>query len=189
MSDQRITAKQTADLLGFTTTNLKHYASLLEQQGLAIYRNTRNHREYSEQDVKLLRAMQTLNRDKSMLLEDAASLVMSSDTDIDAILAPKSTEIIATIDANMSVVPHDSGDSERLLSLISTLQTELQARDALHIEFVASIDDKLSAQADIMNEQAKVTAQLLEQNEALLAKVEALEKESKRSLWSRLFGK
>ena len=186
MDDQRLTAKQTADILGFTTTNLKHYALLLEQNGHTLYRNSRNHREYTEYDVKLLRAMQTLNREKSMLLEDAASLVMSSDTDIDAILAPKMTEIVATIDANMSVVPHESVDSERLLSLILSLQSEIQDRDALHTQLLAAIDDKLNVQRDI-------NVQLMQQNEALLAKLEALERkqdeESKRSIWSKMFGK
>lgn len=185
MSD-RLTAKQTAELLGFTTTNLKHYASLLEGQGLSIYRNTRNHREYSQQDVKLLHAMQTLNRDKSMLLEDAASLVMSSDTDIDSILAPKMTPVIATIDSNMSVVPHDNVDSERLLSLVSSLQSEIQARDALHTEFMAAINEQLE-------EQQAINERLLAQNEQLLAKFEELERkqesDNRKSLWSRLFGK
>lgn len=185
MSD-RLTAKQTAELLGFTTTNLKHYASLLEGQGLSIYRNTRNHREYSQQDVKLLHAMQTLNRDKSMLLEDAASLVMSSDTDIDSILAPKMTPVVATIDSNMSVVPHDNVDSERLLSLISSLQSEIQARDALHIELAASIDDKLA-------EQTTMIEQLLEQNNSLHARLEAMERkqesDNRKSFWGKLFGK
>lgn len=185
MSD-RLTAKQTAELLGFTTTNLKHYASLLEGQGLSIYRNTRNHREYSQQDVKLLHAMQTLNRDKSMLLEDAASLVMSSDTDIDSILAPKMTPVVATIDSNMSVVPHDNVDSERLLSLFSSLQAELESRDKLHLEFVASINDQLA-------EQQAINERLLAQNEQLLAKFEEMERkqesDNRKSLWAKLFGK
>lgn len=107
MNNDRIPAKQVANMLGFTTTNLKHYASLLEMNGLKIFRNTRNHREYSEQDVKLLRAMQILNRDKSMLLEDSSSFVMSSDTDVDAILAPKMAPIIAVSDASESVVSQD----------------------------------------------------------------------------------
>ena len=182
----RMTAKQTADILGFTTTNLKHYASLLEQNGHAFYRNTRNHREYTENDVKLLRAMQMLNREKPMLLEDTASLVMSSDTDIDAILALKMASVVTINDANTSVVPHNSVDSERLLSLISTLQSEMQDRDALHTQLLAAIDDKLSVQRDI-------NAQLMEQNELLLAKLEALERkyedERKRSVWSKMFGK
>lgn len=184
MNEQRLTAKQTADMLGFTTTNLKHYAALLEGQGLEIYRNTRNHREYSQQDVKLLHAMQILNRDKSMLLEEAASFVMSSDTDIDAILAPKMAPVVATIDANTSVVTQATEDNERLMSLVATLQSEMQARDALHIEFMASIDDKMS-------EQQAINERLLAQNEALLAKLEAMERkqneESKRSIWSKLF--
>lgn len=112
---ERNNAKQVADMLGFTTTNLKYYASLLEQNGLEIYRNTRNHREYTQQDVKILRAMQYLNREKSMPLEDAASFVMSSDTDIDDILAQKMAPAIAKNDANISVLKQESDNDFRLL--------------------------------------------------------------------------
>ena len=186
MSNQRLTAKQTAELLDFSITNLKHYAILLEQNGLSIYRNTRNHREYSQHDVKLLRAIQILNRDKSMLLEDAASLVMSSDTDIDAILASKMTGIVATNDANISVVPQDSVDNERLLLLVTTLQSEIQERDSVQTKFMAAIDDKLI-------EQQAINVRLLKQNDELLERLEALERkqdeQNKRSLWSRLFSK
>ena len=49
--ETRLTAKETAEALQFTTTNLKHYAALLEQNGHAFFRNTRNHREYSRHDV------------------------------------------------------------------------------------------------------------------------------------------
>lgn len=184
--DIRKTAKQVADILGFTTTNLKHYASLLEQNGHTLHRNTRNHREYTAHDIKLLRAMQTLNREKSMLLEDAASLVVSSDTDIDAILAPKMTEVAATIDANTIEVPQVSVDSEQLLSLVLALQSELYERDAIHTELLATIDDKLRVQCDVNN-------QLMAQNEALHAKLDALERKyeenSHRSVWAKLFGK
>lgn len=119
---ERISAKELAEILGFTTTNLKHYASLLEQNGLEVYRNTRNHREYTQQDVKILRTMQYLNREKSMPLEEAASFVMSSDTDIDAILAQKSTQMVATNDANISVLKQESDNTSRLLEQKAMLE-------------------------------------------------------------------
>lgn len=119
---ERISAKELAEILGFTTTNLKHYASLLEQNGLEVYRNTRNHREYTQQDVKILRTMQYLNREKSMPLDEAASFVMSSDTDIDAILAQESTQMVATNDANISVLKQESDNTSRLLEQKSMLE-------------------------------------------------------------------
>lgn len=191
MSNDRMPAKQVAEMLGFTTTNLKHYASLLELNGLKIFRNTRNHREYSEHDVKLLRAMQILNRDKSLLLEDAASLVTANDTDIDAILAPKMTPVAATIDAPISVVPQGGGNAERVLAHLSALMAdnkalreELHARDRIAIDFQSDINDKMEKQAKIIAEQSATI-------EAIRSELERIRKvaEEKPSVWARLFGR
>lgn len=188
-NDRRLTAKEVAEILGFTTTNLKHYASLLEFNGLELFRNSRNHREYSEQDVKILRAMQRLNRDKSTPLDEAASFVMSLDTDIDAILAQGLSPVVATNDANNSVVAHDSGNAERVLSEVlalltqrkadyDTLRAELEARDKLMID----MQSEVAAQ---MKEQAATIETLRQQ----LEEMERKQAEDKRSLWSRIFGK
>lgn len=190
-NDRRLTAKEVADILGFTTTNLKHYAGLLEQNGLKLYRNSRNHREYTQTDVNILRTMQYLNREKSMSLEDAASAVTASDADIDAILAPKISPVIATNDASISVVPQDAGSAERVLAHLSalmadnkSLREELHSRDKLMLDFQSDISDKMAEQAKIIEEQSAAI-------EAMRAELESIRKvaEEKPSVWSRLFGR
>lgn len=188
--NDRLTAKEVANILGFTTTNLKHYAALLEQNGLQLYRNTRNHREYSQTNVNILRAMQHLNREKSMPLEEAASFVMSSDIDINAILAPKISQIAATTDANIPVVQQDSDNVERVvaqaMAVIDALRGELHDRDKLMIEFQSTIDEKLEKQTKQIAEQSETISKLSEQ----IAKMERKQQEkSEPSLWSRIFGR
>lgn len=187
-NDRRLTAKEVAEILGFTTTNLKHYAGLLEQNGLELFRNTRNHREYAQQDVKLLRAMQRLNRDKSIPLDEAASFVMSSDTDIDAILAQGTPQVVATNEANTSVVTHDSGNAERVLAEVLALLTQRQA------DYTA-LEEQLAARDKLMLEmQSEVSTQLQEQAatiDGLRGEIEELRKLADKptpSLWVRLFG-
>ncbi|MEY9980610.1 MerR family transcriptional regulator [Lysinibacillus sp. RC79] len=189
--NDRLAAKEVANILGFTTTNLKHYAALLEQNGLQLYRNTRNHREYSQTDVNILRAMQHLNREKSMPLEEAASFVMSSDIDISAILAPRIAQVVATTDANIPVVQQDSDNAERVLAHLSalmadnkSLREELHVRDKLALDFQSDISDK-------MEQQAKVIAGQSATIESIRAELESIRKvaEEKPSVWSRLFGR
>lgn len=163
---ERISAKQVAHTLGFTITNLKHYANLLEQNGLEIYRNTRNHREYTQQDVKILRAMQYLNREKSMSLDEAASFVMSSDTDIDAILASKMTPIIVKDDAKIRELVQESDHTLRVLAQLSSLLTEqknifgeIQARDIKQNEFMTEIKQTFKEMAVTQIEQQVNTFQ------------------------------
>ena len=186
MSNQLMSPKQASDFLNVTTSALKKYALLLEANGYAVSRNELNYRMYSGQDIAMIRAMLILNRLKSVQLEDAASIVTSSDTDIQQIL-----EMDGAHDGtNNDVLPVTQSQitdvSAHLTGLISSLQSEIQDRDALHTQLLAAIDDKLSVQRDI-------NTQLMEQNELLLAKLEALEhkyeEERKRSVWSKMFGK
>ncbi|MDN4495623.1 MerR family transcriptional regulator [Ureibacillus aquaedulcis] len=189
---ERISAKIVAEMLGFTTTNLKHYAALLEQNGLEIYRNSRNHREYTQDDVKILKAMQYLNREKSMSLDDAAIKVTSSDFDSDALLSQQLPQIVAQNDANISVVKQESDSALRILAELSTLlaeqkaiREELIARDKLQIEFMSTIDGKLAQQAEAMKEQAATI-------EAINMELETLRKQQEEkptSFWGRLFGR
>lgn len=188
---ERISAKIVAEMLGFTTTNLKHYAVLLEQNGLEIYRNSRNHREYTQDDVKILKAMQHLNREKSMSLDDVAIKVTSSDFDPDTLLSQQLPQIVAQNDANISVVKQESDNALHILAELSTLlaeqkaiREELLARDKLQIEFMSTIDGKLAQQVEAMKEQ---TATI----EAINMELETLRKqqvEKPTSLWARLFG-
>ncbi|MDN4495621.1 MerR family transcriptional regulator [Ureibacillus aquaedulcis] len=62
-------------------------------------RNSRNHREYTQHDLKILKAMQYLNREKSMSLEDSASKVSASDFDPNALLSQQLPQIAAQDDA------------------------------------------------------------------------------------------
>ena len=177
----RLTAKETAEKLSFTTTNLKHYASLLEQNGHKIFRNTRNHREYSLHDVDLLTAMKILNRDKSMLLEEAASLVMSEDTDLQAILQLSKERI----DANIRVVAQEVDANMPELSAINVFLNEMNLREQEQLQLLKSINDQLLTQTEenkmLREELANIKMELqtikqLKLEEDVMQKREFLEK-------------
>lgn len=188
---ERISAKIVSEMLGFTTTNLKHYAALLEQNGLEIHRNSRNHREYTQNDVKILKAMQYLNREKSMSLDNAAIKVTASDFDPDILLSQQLPQIVDQNDANISIVKQESDNALRILSELSILLEEQKAireeilvRDKLQVEFMSTIDNKLAQQAETMKEQAAKI-------EAINMELETLRKqqmEKSTSFWARLFG-
>lgn len=154
---ERMQAKEVSFLLGFTTTNLKNYANLLEENGLIIHRNAKNHREYTNQDINLIKAMIYLNKKKSMLLEDAASFVMSAD--ITNILSQQQE-----LDTRKFAQANDN--STDVLSILSNLLQEqkqlridMLERDAKHLQFIKIITERLN-----------------EQNEALLALQEDIKK-------------
>lgn len=190
MIDQLMSPKQAADFLSVKANALKKYALLLEKNGYSVSRNELNYRMYSGQDIAMIRAMLILNRLKSVQLEDAASIVTSSDTNIANILAMDDTHSDVHNDGQTDVLPVTQSQvptvPTHVTELITSLQLELQARDALHNEFMAAIDDKLA-------EQTTMIQQLSEQNESLLAKLEEMERrqesDNRKSLWAKLFGK
>ena len=154
---ERMQAKEVSILLGFTTTNLKNYANLLEENGLIIHRNAKNHREYTEHDIKMIRAMIYLNKEKSMLLEDAASLVMSADiTDILSQQQELDTRELAQANDNSTDV---LSILSNLLQEQKQLRIDMLERDAKHLQFIKIITERLN-----------------EQNEALLALQEDIKK-------------
>lgn len=181
----RLSAKETAEKLSFTTTNLKHYASLLEQNGHTIFRNTRNHREYSQDDVDLLLAMKILNRDKSMLLEDASSLVTSSDTDIQSIIQKNSERIVA----NIREVAQDSEDDIREVTVIDAFWSQISERDKKYLQLLKAIDEKLTEQ---MNENKQLKEEIIlirnELEELKTPKIEEIAS-NKISIWQKIFSR
>lgn len=186
MSEQAMSPKQAADFLNVGANALKKYALMLEHNGYKVSRNEMNHRIYSPADIAIIRAMLILNRIKGVQLDEAASKVTSSDVDIALILSydepnPNAHNAVSTVTES-----HVPAVAAQVAEYITELQEEIRARDTLHMQFVASIDDKLL-------EQAKVNAQLLEQNDALLARLEEIERkqasDNSKSIWSRLFGK
>ena len=147
---ERMQAKEVSNMLGFTTTNLKNYANLLEENGLVIHRNAKNHREYTDHDIKMIRAMIYLNKEKSMLLEDAASLVMSADiTDILSQQQELDTRELAQANDNSTDV---LSILSNLLQEQKQLRIDMLERDTKHLQFIKVITERLN-----------------EQNEALLA--------------------
>ena len=186
MSDQLMSPKQAADFLNVGANALKKYALMLEHNGYKVSRNEMNHRIYSPADVAIIRAMLILNRIKGVQLDVAASKVAASDADIELILSYGDTRPVEHTAVSTVTQSQITDVSLQLTELITSLQSELQSRDALHIELAASIDDKLS-------EQTTMIEQLLEQNNSLHARLEAMERkqesDNRKSFWYKLFGK
>lgn len=190
---ERLSASDTATLLGLKTPNLKHYAELLEQNGLDIYRDAKKHRFYTRENIKILKAMIYLNREKSMLLDDAASFVMSSDTDIDHLLAESKRdneerrEIAQSIENNL-------GTLEVLLSILNeqkAMREDFTKREQSQYEAMKAVEIATLQQNETIKEVLETVKQQTATVEGLKSELEAAKKEKelqKKSLFSRLFG-
>ena len=64
-----------AEQLGISKASLQHYMTILEDHGYKVRRNSRMHRQFSEEDFVLLRAFLTLNKERGYKLKEAAQMV------------------------------------------------------------------------------------------------------------------
>lgn len=193
---ERLSASDTATLLGLKTPNLKHYAELLEQNGLNIYRDAKKHRFYTREDIKILKAMIYLNKEKSMLLEDAASFVMSSDTDIDHLLSEtkrnnEERRVIA------QSIENNLGTLDVLLSILNeqkAMREDFMKREQSQYEAIKAVETVTLQQHETIKEVLETVKQQTATIEGLKSELEAVkeqndeEKElSKKSFWAKIF--
>lgn len=188
LTTDKLTPKQAADFLEIGSEVLKKYALLLEHNGHTIGRNSMNHRYYVGEDLALIKAMIVLNREKSIPLEEAASIVTSSDTNIEEILRDNVTHNSVHNEVHSVIPLHITNELQVLRQYLEkqyndneSLREEIRAHDKLLLDFQERITQKLDEQADLISQQNEQIRQLKRDlNEA---------KEQPKSIWSKLFGK
>lgn len=185
---RKLTPKQASEFLEVGSEVLKKYALLLEYNGHTIGRNSMNHRYYVGEDLALIKAMIVLNREKSVPLEEAASIVTSSDTDIEAIIGNSVTDN-ADIEPLHSVIPLQiTHELQALRTFLEkqqednlALREEIRGYDKFLQDFENRVSNKLDEQVELIKQQNEQIRNLKKElNEV---------KEQPKSVWARLFGK
>lgn len=64
-----------AEQLGISKASLQHYITILEEHGYEVRRNSRMHRQFSNEDLLILRAFLALNKHQGLKLKEAAQTV------------------------------------------------------------------------------------------------------------------
>ncbi|MGG2109087.1 MerR family transcriptional regulator [Lysinibacillus pakistanensis] len=180
MEERLHSPKEVVEQLELSAETLKKYSLLLEKNGMNISRNKRGHREYSEGNIKIIETLIYLNKEKSVSLEDAASLVLSSDFDftimqsnvIDNVKNPTVTTLLSndiTLQNEVVVMVKN-----QLLQLHNELEVQKKKDD----EFQKIVTDRLEEQRD-----------LIIQQEEMLKKLSQKLEENKKNFWKKLFSK
>lgn len=180
MEEQLYSPKEVVEQLETTAETLKKYSLLLEKNGMDISRNKRGHREYSKENIKIIKALFYLNKEKSVSLEDAASLVLSSDFDftvmqpsvIDNVVNPTVTTLLSndtTLQKEVVVM---------VTNQLQQLHNELEVQKKKDNEFQKIVTDRLEEQRNLIIQQEEMLKKLSQQLE-----------ENKKSFWQKLFSK
>ncbi len=180
MEERLYSPKEVTEQLETTAETLKKYSLLLEKNGMNISRNKRGHREYSEENIKIIKALIYLNKEKSVSLEDAASLVLSSDFDF-TIMQPSVIDNV-TNPTVTTLLNNDITLQNEVVVMVTNqllqLHNELEVQKKKDDEFQKIVTDRLEEQRD-----------LIIQQEEMLKKLSKRLEESKKSFWQKLFSK
>lgn len=171
------TPKEVTEQLEVTAETLKKYSLLLEKNGMEVSRNNRGHRQYSDENIKVIKALIYLNKEKSVNLDDAASMVTSSDFDFTIMDSNVTNPDVTTLTS--SVIPIQNEVAATVLNQIQYLQDELKVRNEKDDEFQKIVTERLEEQRNL----------IIKQEEALEKLNQQLEEESKKGFWQKLFSK
>lgn len=111
-----------ADILNISTASLRSYAQLLEHAGYEFKKNTNKQRQYSDHDVKILRAMLTLKNDHGLALKSAIEKVSSADFSPSSVLQP-----IAERQSESQSALTDEINNNELYQILELLTSEMIA--------------------------------------------------------------
>lgn len=145
-----------ANYLGISKTSLQHYITILEEHGYEVSRNSRMHRQFSEEDVLILRAFLSLYKERGLKLKEAAQTVTAPSFEPTVVLdqsqqlMPKSFNVTNT---NSSLHPNQFKDLSNSMELIAT--------------HVYSIEQQNAQLLTLIEEQRTQNELLLEQNKTL----------------------
>lgn len=195
------TPSQAASILELSAVNLKKYAMLLESNGYNIGRNERGHRVYNGHDLDVIKAMMVLNHTKNLNLDEAASTVTSSDTDISLILdnskSNDTNNTVTTVTSNVIPIQNEEvtlqilqeyrsffeqlqAENEEFKEQIKKLESKIDERDQhitqLFNTTIHAVDESAATQTATLNK-------LNEQLEELKQK----QSEKKKGFFARLF--
>lgn len=171
--------KQVVEQLDISTEALKKYSLLLEKNGMEIDRNKRGHRQYSKENVKNIKALIFLNKEKSVNLDEAASMVTTSDFDFNIInvTSTVTNDEVITLQNNGMTVHNELAVT--VINQLQLLKNENDQRDMRTAEFQKIITERLEEQRDL----------IVSQEEKIEELKQLLLEENKKPFWKKLFSK
>lgn len=191
------TAHEAASILKLSKDTLRAYSLLLESKGYKIQRNPNKQRKYIQHDLDIINAMITLNKTHGLTLETASEKVSSSDFNPSNVIEPNAEreKEKANVTALQTLPVADLTELHTALEFmaehVATLERENQ-RLLKHVEALEYKQDKVLRVLEESNAEREIVATLTEQVEKLTTKLNELdqqEKQTKRSIWSKLFSK
>jgi len=185
-----IRGKQLRDLISLSESNLKRYYELLEQHGYVFSRNSRGHRIYSEDDIKIFRAVIYLNKEKNMSLDNAALFVCSKGVDVDAIVTGTKNDSQNAQDLRSFTIVPSEVPSEHTAKMLVEIH-EMQVAYQSHFEQIKKENKELQHQLvrfeTQVDERDKLIDQILEKVDQQAATIESKMDDHYRQLKQQQF--
>lgn len=167
-----------AEQLGISKASLQHYITILEDHGYEVSRNSRMHRQFSNEDVLILRAFLTLYKKQGLKLKDAAQTVTAPTFDPNKVLEQKLMTISYPTQPTALPLQHDQ--FEDLSNSMELIATHIYGIEQQNVQLLTLIEEQRT-QNELLLEQNKTLKQqfgvmmqhIVEQSQAQPAQIEA----------------
>ncbi|MEG0385476.1 MAG: MerR family transcriptional regulator [Solibacillus sp.] len=127
-----------AEQLGISKASLQHYITILEEHGYEVQRNSRMHRQFSNEDLTILRAFLTLNKHRGLKLKEAAQTVTDPKFEPTEILQhniiPASNQVSQFEDLSNSmelIATHIYGIEQKNIQLLTLIEEQRTQNELL----------------------------------------------------------
>lgn len=167
-----------AQQLGISKTSLQHYITILEEHGYEINRNSRMHRQFTEENLLILRAFLTLYKHQGLKLKDAAQTVTSPSFEPTVVLDQAPPMLVSPVETTgHDLQPAQFKDLSNSMELIAT---HIYGIEQQNVQLLSLIEEQRT-QNELLLEQNKTLKQqfgvmmqhIVEQSQAKPAQVES----------------
>lgn len=170
VSQKAYWAKDIADLLEITTSNLRRWSIDLENAGYRFYRDEHNRRAYVEKDIMPLRKLKEF-LSNNMSKNDAIKAVVS--------MFPQEETMSLTIPVNDDEIRISKRELQEIVK-----EAVEEEREFMFRAFEAKIDDIIERRDRLITQEINRSLE-----EKRLEIASASEKTSKKSWWNKIFKK
>jgi DNA-binding transcriptional MerR regulator len=190
MAKNVYTTKEVADNLGITTSTVRKYCLMLEDERIGNYkiqRNAKDQRLFYDYDVMAFRQLQQLTQEDGITLENAVKTIGDK-------LRSRQEDVVddETTTAISDVLKQHEEKLDEMMEYMKRQEERIEQQDRFNRELLSKLDEQNRYIVESIKErdqQLLFAIRETQETKRLIAAAEEAKPEPKKGFFARLFGK
>lgn len=144
-----------AEQLGISKTSLQHYIHTLEEQGFKVSRNSRMHRQFTNEDVQLLKSFLFLYKKQGYKLAEAAKTVLQPN-----FVHPTEELVFTTVPSNQVLSTKEVVQYEDISSSMQLMASHIYGIEQQNTQLISLIEQQRTQNELLLEQNATLKKQL-----------------------------